>query len=79
MEGPKTWNTPMLDLPISGYTKNVKLAFTDLSGNALQNHQIVFENGNNGQLLESTDDNGEILLKNIALSSLSFIQSKRKL
>ena len=79
MEGPKTWNTPMLDLPISGYTKNVKLAFTDLSGNALQNDQIVFENGNNGQLLESTDDNGEILLKNIALSSLSFIQSKRKL
>lgn len=69
----------MLDLPISGYTKNVKLAFTDLSGNALQNDQIVFENGNNGQLLESTDDNGEILLKNIALSSLSFIQSKRKL
>ncbi|MDR2745190.1 MAG: type VI secretion system tip protein VgrG [Desulfovibrio sp.] len=78
MDGPKTHNKPMLDLPITGYTRDVEMVFSDMFGRGLKSEPISLSNGSDFDLVESTDGTGKVSLKNIILSSLSVIQSTRK-
>jgi type VI secretion system secreted protein VgrG len=78
MTGPKTHNEPMLDLPITGYTRDVEMVFSDMFGRGLQSEPLSLSNGSDFDLIESTDGTGKVSLKNIILSSLSVIQPTRK-
>jgi len=78
MTGPSSLNPTLPTLPFADPAlRNVEMGFADIFGRALQDDPLHVTGSGGFSQTASTDQTGKISLKNIALSSLSFIQPAR--